>query len=455
MRTITGSVFDSLSLRDLPGATVRIPALGRETTTDFLGRYRFDSVAVGIWDLAVEYLPLALTGMVQVRGVADLVDVPQADVPLAVPSFATLWKRQCSAQPVPEGSGGFVLGLVRNPGGTPAANAAIEFAWKQPPRDSVIRVRAFADSSGRYLMCVGAGIGVTARAMVDSVSSVPVTFAFVPARVATRDIVIATDEEAAAVRVDSTRIRDALAYDVGGVVDGSVKDPGGQAIGAARVRLLDVIGEARVTGRTGEFAYRGVPPGQHVVSIEAIGFERVRRVVLVGAGDSAHLDVRLARLASLATVTISARERVVAVRKEIDVRVAAGHGYVTDSLKLARMPAIYHAFQVPNARVRANGSSFTVEVQRVSFGKAASWCTPQFFIDDAVADADKLSGYPKENIALVEFYSRAANAPLRYTGSGTGSSFGVSSGSCGVVLAWTKSFLRTADMMGKPLKQPQ
>ena len=298
IRTITGSVFDSLSLRDLPGATVRIPALGRETTTDFLGRYRFDTVAVGIWDLAAEYVPLASTGMVKVQGVADLVDVTQADVPLAVPAFATLWKRLCSAQPVPEGSGGIVLGLVRNPAGTPAANSAIEFTWKQPPRDSPLQARAFADSAGRYLACVGAGSGVTVRAMVGSVSSVPVTFAFVPARVALRDIVVATDAEAAAVRVDATRIRDALAYDAGGIVAGSVGDSGGRAIGAVRVRLLDVVGEARVTGRTGEFVYRGVPPGQHVVSIEAIGFERVRRVVLVGVGDSAHVDVRLARLAS-------------------------------------------------------------------------------------------------------------------------------------------------------------
>jgi len=457
VRMVTGNVFDSLSTRDMPGAVVKIPALGRETTTDFLGRYRFDSVAVGIWDVVANYPPLAGTGMVQMHGVADIVETQRADIPLAVPSFATLWKRECAGQPLPSGSGGFVMGQVRAPDGTPVSSAAVEFSWKEPPRDSTRRLQLVADSAGKYMMCVGNGSGVTVRVMVDSLSSVPVTFSFVPARVAKRDLVIATDEQAAAVRVDSTQIVEAVPVDVGGVVDGSVKDPSGRRISAARVRLLDLVGEARVTGTNGEFAYRGVPPGQHVVSIEAIGFERVRRVVNVGAGDSAHVEVRLGRLAALGAVNISERARVTAIRKDIDERVLAGNGYLTDSLKIEKLPFISRAFEAPGVRVRTVGTSWTVEVPRATFSKGfqgVRWCTAQVFIDDAPSDFDKLNGMNKQNLALVELYSRAANAPLKYTGSGTMSNSGSNDGTCGVVLVWTKQFLRAADMMGKPLKKP-
>jgi len=470
VRTVTGSVFDSLSGRDMPGAIVRIPALGRETTADFLGRFRFDSVTMGIWEVAVEYPPLATTGLVQVEGTVDVVDVPRADLVLAVPSLRTLWRRFCPARPVPEGSGGFVSGTVHDPARNPIANAAVEFSWRQPPRDSTVRLRLYTDPAGRYVACVGSGAGVTVRAERDSsaMSSVPVTFAFVPARHATRDVVIASDEEANGIRVDSTRIVDAVGRDAGGVVDGAVKDPGGRPIVTARVRLLDVAGEARVTGRGGEFAYRGVPPGQHVVSIEAIGYERVRRVVLVQAGDSAHMDVRLGRLSTLKAVAVTERERVNALRVDITARVVAGHGYTVDSLKLAKVAQVYQAFNVPQTRLKIQGSRFVVQVRQLGFTISKtnpdSWCVPAVYIDDAPAGFDQLSDVPKENIALIEFYNRVANAPLRYTGTGSlgsysttspsaagaGERVGVVQSACGVVLVWTKAFLRVADLVGKP-----
>lgn len=66
--------------------------------------------------------------------------------------------------------------------------------------------------------------------MRDSLSSVPVTFSFVPARVAARDVVLATDEEAEAIRVDSARMVDAGGRGAGATVDGTVRDPGGRGL---------------------------------------------------------------------------------------------------------------------------------------------------------------------------------------------------------------------------------
>ena len=155
-----------------------------------------------------------------------------------------------------------------------------------------------------------------------------------------------------------------------------------------RIRLVGVKGETRTTGQ-GRFTYRGVPPGQHVVSIELIGFEPARRVVRVEAGDTARLDVRLGRLATLAAVNIRERERVHALRVEIDQRVLASHGYISDSSKIMSVAGYRSLFEVPGARVRTLGNSFTVEVQRVSFSgrdQGLRWCTPALYIDDAISE---------------------------------------------------------------------
>lgn len=106
VRTVTGSLFDSLSGRDMPGAVVRIPELGRETTTDFLGRFRFDSVTVGVWDVVADYAPLAAHDIVRVQSVADIVEAQRVEIALAVPSLRSLWTNACQGRPVPEGAAG-------------------------------------------------------------------------------------------------------------------------------------------------------------------------------------------------------------------------------------------------------------------------------------------------------------------------------------------------------------
>jgi len=467
VRVITGSVFDSLSGRDLTGTVVRIPALGRETTTDFLGRFRFDSVAIGGWDVVAEYPPLEGTGLVNVRGSAEVIDVERADVALAVPSIGTLWRRVCGgnaallaaerapgqAGAVTAPNGAFVTGVVRH-GRTGSAieNAVVDVTW---PEDVVRQsAQTRTDSTGRYLACVGNTVGVSVRATLDSVTSVPVYFGFAPARVARRDVVLADDAQADTVaesRVASdSLVRVAIAAGAraplatgGATIAGIVRDPTGLAIGSARVRALGSGLEARVQG--GRFVIRGLERGVHVLSFEAIGYERARRVVQVAAGDSAHADVRLGRLATLAAVNITERARVAALRAEIDQRVQVKSAYMADSLKLGKMVGTWVAFEVPNARVRMMGTAFTVEVSRVSFGRRGGgviWCTPAVYIDDARSDMDKVNIMDKADIGLIEFFSRVANAPLKYTGTGMGSTAGGADGTCGVVLVWTKTFLR-------------
>ncbi len=64
-------------------------------------------------------------------------------------------------------------------------------------------------------------------------------------------------------------------------------------------------------------------------------------------------------------------------------------------------------------------------------------CLPTIWIDgaiagDPIAGAQMLNTVSKEEVALIEVFKTAAQAPLQYGGSRT---------NCGVVLVWRKDFI--------------
>src|SRR3970040_3121200 len=74
--------------------------------------------------------------------------------------------------------------------------------------------------------------------------------------------------------------------------------------------------------------------------------------------------------------------------------------------------------RVPNAVVHWRGpTSWTVVVSRVVLGEGMINCVPAVWLDDQLSEFEQLAMVPKENLALLEFYSRAANIPLKYGGS--------------------------------------
>lgn len=75
---------------------------------------------------------------------------------------------------------------------------------------------------------------------------------------------------------------------LGRVEDGQTRQP----LSGATVRVEGTVLGA-VTARSGTFLVRGIPPGEHVVSVTLVGYRRFQRAVQFRAGDTVRLSVLL------------------------------------------------------------------------------------------------------------------------------------------------------------------
>ncbi len=77
------------------------------------------------------------------------------------------------------------------------------------------------------------------------------------------------------------------------VLQGQVVEAGTrQPLSGATVRLEGTVLGA-VTARSGAFRITGIPPGEYVVSVSMVGYQRLQQVVRLGAGDTLRLVVAL------------------------------------------------------------------------------------------------------------------------------------------------------------------
>jgi outer membrane receptor for Fe3+-dicitrate len=117
---------------------------------------------------------------------------------------------------------------------------------------------------------------------------------------------------------------------------------------------------------------------------------------------------------------------------------AQGHFLDTSDVNRSQALQFEEVFRmVPGVRLRPNGSSYLVELQRGQgqvFNRAlANYCAPSFFIDGMYfplppIQTPSLPVVPEEVLAI-EIYSNIFSAPPQYQRR---------DGACGVILVWTK-----------------
>ena len=114
--SVRGVVFDSLRGAPLSGAFVSIAGVGRSTTSDSLGRFRFDSLPAGTYTFAIQHDIIDSIGVGSIATRA-IVRGRDDEVTIAVPSFVALWSRWCQGA-APKDTG-LVHGTVRDASGAP------------------------------------------------------------------------------------------------------------------------------------------------------------------------------------------------------------------------------------------------------------------------------------------------------------------------------------------------
>lgn len=416
---VNGVAWDSLRNKPLSEAMVAIVGTGRTTTTDSTGHFHFDSVATGPRTFVLQHDVLDSVGFTGISTRANVTD-SVTDVPIALPSFASLWRAACGRD-APADSG-FVFGSVRNADGErPVTGALVDLRWLEltvVAGTGVAQRRwhgeARSDSTGSYTVCgVPLSEGIRIQASTDSGASGLIDL---PPRellrVQRRDLVIGPIASAA--------------IQPRGTVVGQLSSATGGPFVDARI-LLPEVPETR-SGRDGRFILRNVPAGTRQVEVLAIGMMPLITTVDVVAGDTAALALTLRRVTTLDAMRVTSAR----TRRFVDgfeERRKMGFGQAKDSTQL--MGTMYSTLSdfASTKIVRGQGSKFNVY-----FRLGTGYCQAILFIDGVeLKDQEDLSFTYPDEVAAVEVYSNAYSVPMRFQSLRA---------QCGVIALWTKRGIR-------------
>lgn len=416
--SVRGVVFDSVRGRPLPDAFVTIRGGDQSTTTDARGRFKFDSVPEGTRTFEVQHAVLDSLGFTGLSKRATL-KPGEAEINVAVPSFATLWHNVCGTTRAPDDSG-LVYGTIRDARTKkPVADALLEATWAQLTVGDKRRIvdRHFKSTTrtgvtGNYAVCgVPVDEAVHVQAKTASAMSGEIALGTAGLRVQRRDLYIGSSD---------ARAR--------GTIVGLLTDPSGGPAVDARVMLDDSI-EVR-SDFDGRFVLRNVMSGSRQLEVRHIGTSPVLSVVDVMAGDTALVAIEVPKATMLATVNVTSSERARMLREELEERKIMYHHYMIDTTEIMKNSSMSNIFYgVSGVRVRRNAvGDFTLLVPDPHGGL----CTPELRVDGAmVNDFGFLTSLPPARVVSVEVYPHAFDIPAEYQRTGVRSP-------CGLVAVWTR-----------------
>ena len=459
---ITGSIYDSVAMRPLSGATVRIvraddPSVGHSATTGITGSFSYDGIPAGTW-LATFLHPMLDSlrlepGIVKI----EINEAGTIQVPLATPSLRTVMTRACRVALAADM--GMLSGEVRRAGDdAPLAGASVFVEWPEwvLQRGRLVtdwrRIVARTDSTGRYALCgVPASSALRSYAWSGADTTGAIEIAVPLTGYALQDFTVAPIE-IITVRVDSAALAAAGANGAQrraagdsaatltvrrgrAAVRGVVRTLDGRPIANAVVRVIGSGSQVRST-TTGTFAISDAGAGTQSVEARAIGYQPTRMPVSLREGEPASVIMRLSiQRVQLDTVRVVAGRQIAPEVRAIERRWRTGVGTVLDGNTVREKASLF----VSDALRGVNGVSVS---QVGGFGQAVMMrspfngaeCLANIFLDGQLipksagnVTLDDLAR--KEDVAAIEVYARANLVPAEFSN--------ISSG-CGVVVLWTR-----------------
>jgi hypothetical protein len=280
--TAVGSVFDSLRMRPLAGAVVRLDTTEISTTADSDGRYRLEGIPPGRHYLRVEHAIIDTIG-ITLRSAAEPFAAGQTvAAELATPSPEGLLKVLCSAAWRTRGPAA-LMGRVRDADtGLPAVGAKVSLVWYEVEISSGLRrtprVReATIGQDGTYRICgLPAQLDGKVQVLKGPLTSGEIAISFGQDLLFLRSMSIAQPVVAVAEGGDTTAVR---APNTGTArLTGRVLNNAGRPLAGARVQLEGTT-RAATTRANGDFVLDSLPAGTQNVSVRLIGFAPVEEAV--------------------------------------------------------------------------------------------------------------------------------------------------------------------------------
>jgi Carboxypeptidase regulatory-like domain len=422
---ILGVVIDSLNGGTLAGADILIEGVKGSATTDSLGKFGFDSLPPGNFQLGVFHPLLDTLNLSIVTRPFHVGPDSTSVVVIAVPSAATIIRQRCPTQSNMPGMSA-VIGQVKDPESLqPVSEAEVSIAWTELEISKEVGIRRTprlirdtTDKSGEFKFCgLPSSLQATLQARHGSAATaeLPVALGDRPVELSARTILLSS--------ADST------AKTGNATVSGVVlleDEPGA----GTRVELVGTEIVA-LTNTKGEFTLRNLPSGSRVLLARHLGYAAQMQPVDLSSHDQSHVTIKLPKyVAVMDPVLVTARRTAALDKVGFGQRRKSAFGYFIGPERLERMHPFYVTDvlrMVPGIRIIHGPHGDVVTSTRDIRGSCV-----QYYVDDMpfteIEPGDVNNFVNGGEIVAAEVY-QSGTAPPQYTRGG---------GSCTTIVLWTR-----------------
>ena len=446
-----GTVFDSVHMAPLTGATVVLEGTARMAITTDKGVFRIDSIPPGKHRARVDHVLLDSIGMAMVTNDMELVDGAVESVMLTIPSSTTLVELSCPAARRALGPGALIGRVLDADTEVPVQGARVSVVWEEMSLNAGLRKiprrrDGLTGADGVYRICgLPPQFEGTLQAESNRVTTSEVRVKFEGDALVIQGLKIGNANTVASATGDSAKQRlketavgkmySAPTLSRGAAaLTGRVLNAAGSPIVGARVDVVGTPGMT-LTGSGGVFRIDSLPSGTQSVVVRQIGLAPVEQSVELSTRQVAAMTITMSRAATvLAEVRVEAKadaglEKVGFLQRK---KSGFGHFLSEDDITKRAPNLLTDVFRtIPGLRVVPSGTDYVVQSARNVMGGCV-----RYFVDGAVweaifpGDVDRL--VPPWEIGAIEVYN-GTSVPAQFQMAG--------SSSCAAIVIWTKTRL--------------
>ena len=428
---IAGVVIDSLNGRFLVGADVLVDGVKATVRTDALGKFRIDSLPAGTYQVGVFHPLLDTLGLTLATKPFHVGADSATFIVLAVPSAATIIRRECPVRPRAQGSSA-VIGQVHDPETLlPVAGAEVSIAWSQfdvSKTAGVVRtphmIYDSTDASGAFRIC---GLPNSMQATLQAkrgksvTAEIPIALGEQESELFARTLLLS--------RIDSgAKVGNAT-------VSGRVVLEGAPTNAGSRVEVVGTD-QVALTNDKGEFTMTKLPSGSQVLLARHLGFGAQTVAVDLNSREPQRVTMKLPKfVAMIEPVVVNARRAANLDRVGFVQRQRSGQGFYLgpDQLKDRHPVRLTDIFRtVPGLRVSSSPEGDIVGSSRNVGGND---CV-EYYVDDMPwqsAEPGDINQFVNPNeVVAVEVY-QGSSAPAQYSRG---------AGGCTTIVLWTRFKIR-------------
>jgi hypothetical protein len=427
---IAGVVVDSLNGRYLEGADVIIDGAEGNLVTDSAGRFEFDNIAPGTYQVGVFHPLLDTLGISLSTKPFRVGPDSLSTVVFAVPSAETIIHSTCHPQPNDLGNSA-VIGHVNDPDTfEPVAGAEISVAWTELKVSTELGIRHTphllrdtSNAAGAFHICgLPSSMHATlqARKGIAVTADIPVTLGDVDPELVARTVLLPRSGASAAGNA---------------TVSGKVVLEGNTAGAGTRVELVgtDLV---TMTDAQGQFTLSKLPSGTRVLLARHLGYTATTVTVDLTSREPKAVTITLPKFIAmmdpvLVTARLSASLDKVGFAER---RKSSGNGYFLGPDQLREMRPAYLTDilrRLPSIRVTGTAKGDRVVSSRGVNSPLARSCI-QYFLDEmpwqSASPGDINNFVTGREIVAVELY-QPGQAPPQYSMAGS---------NCVTILLWTR-----------------